>query len=199
MPVRLSASTPPVKVALLGAALLALRPRSGAGPSRAEPLARCRPRPAAASFVASHRGRPGPAASSLRGARGLPEGVSARAAEGGGLKLVVCSGSSCEGRCRGAFDALRSFKALASEAGPSGIEVEEVFCMNMCKKGPNVRLLLGGQMVTIDDVMNEREQKRGAFQGVLGDPKVAAIWGLARDVAAGRRNGTLRGPPPAVR
>ena len=44
------------------------------------------------------------------------------------------------GRCRGDFNpkqALNEFKEGAS----SGIQLEEVACMKMCKRGPNVRMV----------------------------------------------------------
>eukprot|EP00747_Dinoflagellata_sp_TGD_P222612 gnl/TRDRNA2_/TRDRNA2_94316_c0_seq1.p1 gnl/TRDRNA2_/TRDRNA2_94316_c0~~gnl/TRDRNA2_/TRDRNA2_94316_c0_seq1.p1 ORF type:complete len:199 (+),score=25.40 gnl/TRDRNA2_/TRDRNA2_94316_c0_seq1:28-624(+) len=198
MSLRLVASAALLGVTLLGVALLALDQRSAAT-SRVGPVMLYQHRPVARHPPAAptsgilrwpHQG--------TRGARCVRRGISVHAAEDDDMKLIVCSGSSCTGRCRAGFDALKSFKALTSENDSADIKVEEVFCMNMCKRGPNVRFVRGGQMVTVDDAMNDVEQRRGAFQGVSSDTKVAAIWDLALDLAAGRLKGTLRGKPPVT-
>ncbi len=81
------------------------------------------------------------------------------------LKLIVCQGSSCNneqekmqedgqrkhtdlratalraglGRCKGDFNPKRALYECLE--GTGGIELEEVSCMNMCKRGPNVRMV----------------------------------------------------------
>ena len=119
------------------------------------------------------------------------------------LKLRVCQGSGCLGKCRGAFNPLASFEMLVAEgSGSNGdaaaatsetatatrIEVEETFCMNQCKRGPNVRMIDNdnGKVLTFDEtIMNETELGRKAFQRVVNEDKVKALWGLAKDVTEG--------------
>ncbi|KAJ1618706.1 hypothetical protein T492DRAFT_1090737 [Pavlovales sp. CCMP2436] len=114
-----------------------------------------------------------------------------------GTKLRVCSGSSCAGRCVGSFEPVRAFEAQA-DMFDLDIEVETVFCMNMCKRGPNVRLIQDGQVATVAAEMGETEQSRRAFQGVRDDARVWKIWMLAAGAAAGTLGDglALHGAPP---
>ena len=68
------------------------------------------------------------------------------------------------GKCRGMFNPKTNFEAEQAAGEGVEIEIEEVSCMNMCKRGPNVRMVHDGELVTIDDKMNETERKRKAFQ-----------------------------------
>ena len=103
---------------------------------------------------------------------GATLGMTASTSIGAPMKIIVCQGSSCMGKCRGMFNPKDSFTEAmsAGEAGKGGeeIEIEEVQCMNMCKRGPNVRMVLRGELMTVDDKMNETEEKRKAFQVSAG-------------------------------
>ena len=57
--------------------------------------------------------------------------------------------------------------------------------MNMCKRGPAVRLVADGLVTTIDARMNELERKRTAFQNVDGVARVEAVFGVAQAMADG--------------
>eukprot|EP00931_Biecheleriopsis_adriatica_P114629 TRINITY_DN90552_c0_g1_i1.p1 TRINITY_DN90552_c0_g1~~TRINITY_DN90552_c0_g1_i1.p1 ORF type:complete len:212 (+),score=25.52 TRINITY_DN90552_c0_g1_i1:56-691(+) len=109
-------------------------------------------------------------------------------------KVIVCQGSSCLGRCVGNFDPMDSFKELASE--DDSIVLEEVVCMNMCKRGPNARLVVGGEVVTITDHMNELEERRKAFQGLSNHQRVVRVWKLLQGFLDHSLKGSLHGPPP---
>jgi len=45
------------------------------------------------------------------------------------------------GRCKGAFNPRDALAELIRGDGDSNVQIEEVNCMNMCKRGPNVRLV----------------------------------------------------------
>jgi len=133
------------------------------------------------------------------------------------LKIRVCQGSSCLGKCRGAFNPLTSFENLlvgddanayankgdvelegerstAASTTTTTIELEESFCMNQCKRGPNVRLINAdnGNVLTFDStVMNDTESNRKAFQGVTNENRVKHLWGIANKVAEGSMVGTV--------
>ena len=123
------------------------------------------------------------------------------------LKIRVCQGSSCLGKCRGAFNPLTSFENLLRVGDDDGdnnnankapatttIELEESFCMNQCKRGPNVRLINAdnGNVLTFDStVMNDTESNRKAFQGVTNEIRVKHLWGIANKVAEGSMVGTV--------
>jgi hypothetical protein len=117
-------------------------------------------------------------------------------------RLRVCAGSSCSGRCVGSFEPVRAFAAQAElqslQSGRAPIEVETVFCMNQCKRGPNVRLIHDGQVATVPAEMGETEQSRRAFQGVRDDDRVRKVWSLAACAAAGTLGEglVLHGAPP---
>jgi len=108
--------------------------------------------------------------------------------------VIVCQGSSCLGRCVGNFDPMDSFKELASE--DDSIALEEVVCMNMCKRGPNARLVVGGEVVTITDQMSELEERRKAFQGLSNHQRVVRVWKLLQGFLDRSLQGSLHGPPP---
>lgn len=114
-------------------------------------------------------------------------------------KVRVCAGSSCFGRCVGAFEPVRAFEALAKAPGSEAdVEIETVFCMNMCKRGPNVRLIHEGEVATVPGEMGPTELSRKAFQGVRSDENAMRIWSLAASAAAGTLGDgiALHGPPP---
>lgn len=112
----------------------------------------------------------------------------------------VCAGSSCSGRCVGAFEPSSAFASQVAARAADGytdVGIEEVFCMNMCKRGPNVRLLVDGEVATVAGAMGETELKRRAFQGVRDDDALQRVWALAEAVAAGEAAAETHGPPPA--
>ena len=115
-------------------------------------------------------------------------------------RLRVCAGSSCSGRCVGAFEPVRAFEAVANApcSRCADVELETVHCMNMCKRGPNVRLIHAGELATVPAEMGEVERTRRAFQGVLDDERVLRVWSLAACAAAGTLGDglVLHGPPP---
>ena len=107
------------------------------------------------------------------------------------LKVRVCSG--CLGKCRGSFNPITSFEQLAAVADTdtdteTSIEIEETFCMNQCKKGPNVRLINAENQNVLafdDTIMNEIESSRKAFQRVSNEDRINYIWGIANGVLEG--------------
>eukprot|EP00466_Bigelowiella_natans_P001573 jgi/Bigna1/139988/aug1.53_g14696 len=107
---------------------------------------------------------------------------------------MVCGGSSCLGRCRGSFNPVKSFKGLEKTQGGS-VEVHEVECLNMCKRGPNVRMMYGKDSVTVDGVMNDVERRRKAFQGVASNERVASLWDIAKAVHDGTAEFEVHGLP----
>jgi len=125
------------------------------------------------------------------------------------LKLRVCQGSGCLGKCRGAFNPLTSFEQLliadnADEGSKSGklIELEESFCMNQCKRGPNVRVISAENrkvLIFDDTIMNEMESNRKAFQRVANEGRVKYLWGVANDVIEGGLVATENGSVDKLR
>ena len=97
------------------------------------------------------------------------------------VSIAVCTGSSCESRCN--FNSVRAFEKLACET--SEIAVAEIRCMNMCKRGPAVRLVADDVVATVDQRMNELERKRTAFQNVASLARVEAVYGVAQAIADG--------------
>lgn len=105
-------------------------------------------------------------------------------------KIRVCTGSSCLSQCRGAFNPLKSLQSLQKEDSENSlVEVEETFCMNQCKRGPNARIITDEQVITIEEEMNETELKRKSFQGIRSDERVGKLWGLVK----GLEDGTVVG------
>ena len=62
--------------------------------------------------------------------------------------------------------------------------IVEVNCMNMCKRGPNVRIVADGDVQMVPERMSATEQQRGAFQSI-GPKKVAPIWDVVCRIADG--------------
>ena len=109
-------------------------------------------------------------------------------------KIRVCQGSSCLSKCRGAFDPLKSFQSLQKgNIEESFVEVEETFCMNQCKRGPNARIIRDEQVITFEGEMNETEMNRKSFQGVRSDERVGNLWGLAKGLEDGTVDGVDSG------
>ena len=67
------------------------------------------------------------------------------------------------------------------------VQIEETFCMNQCKRGPNLRLLQNDQVLTFDGegIMNDVEMKRKSFQSIGSDEKVGMLWNLIKDIQDG--------------
>ncbi len=111
------------------------------------------------------------------------------------LKVRVCSG--CVQKCRGSFNHLTSFEKLAdTENANDAIEIEETFCMNQCKKGPNVRIINADNqnVLTFDDtIMNEMESSRKSFQRVSNEDRVNYVWGIANGVVEGELTADEKG------
>jgi len=100
------------------------------------------------------------------------------------------------GKCRGAFNPMTSLEdqlKTNSEHEPNvTVKIEEVFCMNQCKRGPNMRIIRDGNVVTFDDklIMNDTELKRKSFQTVNCHERVAKVWGLTKGLVNGSVVGT---------
>uniref|UniRef100_A0A7S0JLN6 Uncharacterized protein n=1 Tax=Calcidiscus leptoporus TaxID=127549 RepID=A0A7S0JLN6_9EUKA len=126
--------------------------------------------------------------------------VNVHAGEQPTVSIAVCTGSSCESRCN--FNSVVAFEALA--AGEStAVSVSEINCMNMCKRGPAVRIVADDLVATVDERMSELEHKRTAFQNVATMARVEAVYGVARSIADGSNRDayggfcvTLHGPLP---
>jgi (2Fe-2S) ferredoxin len=108
------------------------------------------------------------------------------------VKLRVCQGSSCLSKCRGSFSPLNSFEELRKN-DDAPIEIEETYCMNQCKRGPNMRMIKDGNALIFEDSMNDTEMKRKAFQGVTTDEKVAHLFGIAKGATDGSNPGVESG------
>lgn len=120
-------------------------------------------------------------------------------------KIRVCQGSSCLGKCLGAFDPKGSLEALVEatvdDEEPAGLEIEEAFCLNQCKKGPNARILyqssvvLGEEQVDASDeewsvvvlpnIMTETEESRKTFQRITNPDRVNDLYRWALEVQNG--------------
>ena len=98
------------------------------------------------------------------------------------VRIAVCTGSSCESRCN--FNSVRAFEDLAG-ASSSAIDVCQINCMNMCKRGPAVRLVADDVVATVEQRMSELERKRTAFQNVASSARVQAVYGVAQAIAEG--------------
>mmetsp|Transcript_39806 Transcript_39806/g.77761 ORF Transcript_39806/g.77761 Transcript_39806/m.77761 type:complete len:155 (+) Transcript_39806:55-519(+) len=111
-------------------------------------------------------------------------------------KIRVCTGSSCLSKCRGVFNPKSTLDRLQKTDDPvPTVDIEEAFCMNQCKRGPNMRIIRNGQVMTFEDdtIMNEMELKRKSFQNVRNDDRVAMVWELTRGVVEGKLIGTEAG------
>ena len=97
------------------------------------------------------------------------------------VSIAVCTGGSCDSRCN--FNSVHAFEQLASQ-GPA-ITVGEVKCMNMCKRGPVVRIVADDAVTTVAQRMNDLEVKRTAFQSVGSQARIEAIYGVAEAIADG--------------
>ena len=106
----------------------------------------------------------------------------------------VCQGSGCLSKCRGSFDPKKILERLTDESD-TDFEIEETFCMNQCKRGPNIRMIRNGQVLTFEDegVMNDTEKKRKTFQNVANEKRLEGIWGLGEGVADGTIEATESG------
>ena len=98
------------------------------------------------------------------------------------VRIAVCTGSSCESRCN--LNSVLAFKDLAEG---SDIGVCEINCMNLCKRGPAVRLVADDAVATVEQRMNELEIRRTAFQSVASAARVEAVYGVAQAIADGSR------------
>ena len=96
------------------------------------------------------------------------------------VSIAVCTGSSCESRC--SFNCARAFENLANDGD---ITVAEIRCMNMCKRGPAVRIVADETVATVEQRMNELERKRTAFQNVASLARVEAVFSVAEGIADG--------------
>ena len=119
------------------------------------------------------------------------------------LKIRVCTGSGCLGKCRGGFNPLTSLEKLLisddtnndmiiDNAKDTTIEFEETFCMNQCKRGPNVRIINAdnGNVITFDEsIMNEVESTRKNFQRIINEDRVTGLSGIVNGI----RDGTVVG------
>lgn len=120
------------------------------------------------------------------------------------IKIRVCEGSSCESKCRGAFTPKSSFMerikttnakecerndSSSSSNNVASIVVEEVYCMNQCKRGANVRLIKNDQVLTFNNgIMNDTEMKRKSFQSVTNEGRVDQIWGIVEEIKKGEES-----------
>ena len=57
--------------------------------------------------------------------------------------------------------------------------------MNMCKRGPVVRIVADDAVTTVAQRMNDLEVKRTAFQSVGSQARIEAIYGVAEAIADG--------------
>lgn len=115
--------------------------------------------------------------------------------------IRVCTGSSCLSKCKAGFDPLSSFQSLYQEERKNYsneddviINIEETFCMNQCKRGPNARIIRHGKVITFEQgtgIMNDVELKRKSFQGVGSENRVHFIWNLVKDLHTGNVNGII--------
>lgn len=101
--------------------------------------------------------------------------------------IRICTGSSCMSKCRAGFNPIKSFENLKNENDDVNVQIEETFCMNQCKRGPNLRLLQNDQVLTFDGegIMNDVEMKRKSFQSIGSDEKVDMLWNLIKDIQDG--------------
>lgn len=93
-----------------------------------------------------------------------------------GVLLQVCVGSSCSAKMLGAFDGAACFAAEADARLDGAVAVEEVNCLNACKRGPNAAVVVGGDRVACE-TMNSLETKRLCFQEVRSEERVSRVFG----------------------
>jgi hypothetical protein len=101
------------------------------------------------------------------------------------VKIGVCQGSSCMSKCKGDFNPLKSLQSIEKDPSENDIEIEEVFCLDACKRGPNARIYVAGYIASVDS-MNELDRSRKLFTALCRDTDVNKVWSVARDLAAGR-------------
>ena len=101
--------------------------------------------------------------------------------------IRICTGSNCVSKCRAGFNPIKSFENLKNENEDVNVQIEETFCMNQCKRGPNLRLLQNDQVLTFDGegIMNDVEMKRKSFQSIGSDEKIGMLWNLIKDIQDG--------------
>jgi hypothetical protein len=103
------------------------------------------------------------------------------------VTIRVCDGSSCLSKCRGGFNPKKAFMERISSIEPESVEslpkvnIEDAYCMNQCKRGPNMRIIKDEQVMTFDNgIMTDVEMKRKSFQSVNNEDRVERIWGLVQ-------------------
>jgi hypothetical protein len=97
-------------------------------------------------------------------------------------------------KCRGSFNPKKILERLVEES-ENDFEIEETFCMNQCKRGPNIRMFRDGQVLTFEDegIMNDMEKKRKTFQTVANEERLEKIWGLGEGLVDGTVEATESG------
>jgi hypothetical protein len=100
------------------------------------------------------------------------------------VSLAICTGTSCDSRC--SFNSVLAFEGLSS-ADSDAVRVTERNCMNMCKRGPAVRVVADGLVASVEQRMNKLEQERSAFHNVASLARVEAVYGVAAAIADGSR------------
>ena len=100
------------------------------------------------------------------------------------ITVGVCQGSTCMGKCKGDFNPLTIFKNLATGSF-SDIEINEIFCLDACKRGPNVRLYQDGHITSIE-AMTDLEKTRKMFTAVSREADVHRVWAFAVDLASSK-------------
>lgn len=93
-------------------------------------------------------------------------------------------------KCKGDFNPLKTFHQISTTSSDSELEIEEVFCLDACKRGPNVRVYVDGHIASLD-AMNELEKSRKMFTSVVRESDVDRVWSLTKKLAAGEIKGEL--------
>jgi hypothetical protein len=106
------------------------------------------------------------------------------------VKLGVCQGSSCMAKCKGDFNPLNSFREISTRNSDNGIQIEEVFCLDACKRGPNARIYVDNQIASLEG-MNDSEKSRKMFMSVVRESDVNRVWTLAKQLSNGEIQGEL--------
>jgi hypothetical protein len=101
------------------------------------------------------------------------------------VKIGVCQGSSCMAKCKGDFNPLTSLQSIGTDPTEKEIEIEEVFCLDACKRGPNARIYVDGYIASVDS-MSALDNSRKLFTALCRDTDVSRVWAVAKDLAAGR-------------
>jgi len=107
------------------------------------------------------------------------------------VTIRVCQGSGCLGKCRGSFNPKET---IERETRGQDAVVQEAFCLNQCKRGPNLRILTENedkQKAVVFERMTETEQSRKTFQSVSSDERVLSILDTVSEFQAGRLEGKL--------